>query len=71
MIISSHIDGAFNGTEDETLYKLRNGQIWQQLGYRYRYHYAWAPRVEVDANGTRGTMKVAGFRHPIPVRRIA
>jgi hypothetical protein len=71
MIIRSRIEGEFNGTENETIFNLQNGQVWQQVGYRYRYHYLYAPRVEIDASGSRGTMTVAGFREPIEVRRVA
>jgi hypothetical protein len=28
--IDSHIDGEFKGWEGETIYKLDNGEIWQQ-----------------------------------------
>lgn len=34
MKVKSKIDGEFTGTENETVYKLRNGQVWQQVGYR-------------------------------------
>lgn len=34
--IETQIDGDFSGWEGETIYKLRNGHIWQQA--RYHYH---------------------------------
>jgi len=67
MIIRSRIEGEFNGTDNETVFRLQNGPVWQQVGYRYLY----APLVEVSASGSRGTMSVAGFREPIKVRRLA
>lgn len=70
MTISSRIDGEFNGTNDEVVFKLRNGQIWQQIGYRYRYRYRYAPLVSIDARGSTGVMTVEGFDDPIKVRRI-
>lgn len=71
MVIRSRIDGDFNGTENETVFNLHNGQVWQHVGYRYRYRYLYAPRVEIDASGSRGTMTVAGFPERIKVRRVA
>ncbi|MDK4739421.1 hypothetical protein PH547_11105 [Rhizobium sp. CNPSo 3464] len=70
MIINTRIDGDFNGTEDEVLYKLMNGQIWQQIGYRYRYTYRYGPRVHIVRNGSHHLMTVEGFPEPIKVRRI-
>jgi hypothetical protein len=43
--IEAHIDGEFKGWTGETIYKLRNGQIWQQA--TYHYHYAYAPEVTI------------------------
>src|SRR3989344_2622108 len=43
--IESSIDGEFNGWEGETIYKLINGQYWQQSAYHYHYHYAYSPKV--------------------------
>lgn len=54
MEISSRIDGEFTGTNDEVIFKLQNGQIWQQVGYRYRYMYRYAPLVTIEAIGTTG-----------------
>lgn len=63
MTIRSRIDGEFNGTGDELVYKLRNGQVWQQVGYRYRYRYS--PAVTINTSGSRGVMIVDGFDDPI------
>src|SRR5690606_4924947 len=38
-IIESRIDGEFEGWEGETVFKLLNGQIWQQIDGRYKYRY--------------------------------
>ncbi len=71
MTIKSRIDGEFNGTGDQLVYKLRNGQIWQQVGYRYRYRYRYAPAVTINVSGSTATMIVEGFDDPIKVRRVA
>ncbi|GES43142.1 hypothetical protein RsS62_23940 [Rhizobium dioscoreae] len=70
MIINSRIDGDFNGTEDEVVFTLTNGQVWQQIGYKYRYRYRYSPRVQIFKNGSHHLMIVDGFPDPIKVRRV-
>jgi len=69
--IRSQIDGEFNGTDDEVVYKLMNGQVWQQIGYRYRYHYLYMPAVQIVREPSGYVMHVSGFPEPIPVRQIS
>jgi hypothetical protein len=69
--IETRIDGDFEGWEDETTYKLRNGQIWQQARYHYHYHYAYAPEVTIYSTAEGCAMKVSDDDdEPIPVRRL-
>jgi len=69
--IEAQIDGAFHGWDGETIYKLRNGQIWQQASYHYHYHYAYAPEVIIYPSGGGCFMLVKGDDdEPIPVGRI-
>jgi hypothetical protein len=39
------ISGDFHGWDGDTIYKLMDGHIIQQLEYHYHYHYAYAPHV--------------------------
>lgn len=71
MKIESRIDGEFNGTDNEVVYTLWNGQVWQQVGYSYRYHYMYAPSVTIESCGSQGVMTVDGFDQRINVRRLA
>lgn len=48
--IESNISGDFNGWDDETIYKLDDGSIWQQANYHYHYHYAYHPEVVIYKN---------------------
>jgi hypothetical protein len=43
--IETNIRGDFNGWDDETVYKMDDGSIWQQANYHYHYHYAYHPSV--------------------------
>ena len=58
--ITSNIDGDFNGWDGETLYKLLNGQYWQQSSYYYYYYYAYSPKVLVYASNGAYYMHVDG-----------
>lgn len=69
--IETQIDGDFKGWEGDTIYKLRNGEIWQQSRYHYHYHYAYAPEVTIYSTDAGCAMKVSDDDdEPIPVRRL-
>ena len=68
--ITSYIDGAFTGWAGGTIYRLRNGQIWQQTDYSYRYRYAYMPAVQIVFSRDGFQMIVEGSGAPIPVRRL-
>ncbi len=40
-VVESEIDGDFHGWDGNTIFKLVNGQIWQQTEYDYEYEYAY------------------------------
>lgn len=69
-VIESQIEGEFSGWDGETIFKLTNGQIWQQSSYAYTYHYAYRPKVLIV--GTRGAFKlqVEGVEQRISVIRM-
>lgn len=69
-VIESKIDGDFEGWEGETIVKLMNGQIWQQIRYHYEYHYAYMPDVLIYKSGVRWKMKVEGVREAVEVERL-
>lgn len=68
--ITSCIEDEFEGTDDEVVYTLDNGQKWQQVEYKYQYHYLYRPNVVIEYSGDTGIMYVSGFSDPIKVRRI-
>lgn len=70
-VIETHIDGDFEGWEGETVFKLTNGQIWRQVDYAYRYHYAFQPSVLIYQSRFGGwKMKVDGVDDAIGVERL-
>ena len=69
--IETRIDGDFNGWEGETVYKMENGQIWQQSSYHYHYHYAYRPKVFIFQSGGGYKIKVEGDGdESVSVRRL-
>ncbi len=69
-VIESQIDGDFEGWEGETIFKLTNGQIWQQSSYSYTYSYSFMPKVMIYPAGGGCTLKVDGVSDTITVRQI-
>jgi hypothetical protein len=45
--IESAITGEIKGWDGETIFKLDNGQIWQQAEYDYTYFYEYHPDVTI------------------------
>lgn len=69
-LIDSRIDGEFTVWEGETVFRLINGQIWQQATYAYTYHYAFNPRVLIYRIGGGYQMQVEGVQGQIAVRQL-
>lgn len=69
-VIETQIDGEFEGWEGETIVKLLNGQIWQQIEYHYHYHYAFMPKVLIYRSGGGYKMKVDGVEKAVSVERM-
>ena len=68
--VESLIDGEFEGWTGDTIFKLVNGQIWQQAAYSYTYHYAFQPKVIIFKDGAVFRMKVDGVSNSIVVKRL-
>ena len=69
--IESQIDGTFEGWDGETIFKLTNGQIWQQTEYHYTYHYAYRPRVTIFNSSGGCKLMVEGVSQTIRVRQLS
>jgi hypothetical protein len=60
LVYDGEIAGEFKGWTGETLYELRNGQMWQQSSYKYEYKYAYMPNALVYEVNGGFKMSVAG-----------
>jgi hypothetical protein len=68
--IESNISGDFSGWDGETVFKLDNGQIWQQENYSYHYHYAYHPSVLIVQKRGCCSLMVDGESESICVKRL-
>ena len=69
-IVESQIAGEFSGWEGETIFKLTNGQIWQQSSYAYTYSYKYRPKVLIFPFGGGFELQVEGMDQRIKVVRL-
>ena len=67
VVVESRIDGDFEGWEDEAVFKLENGQMWQQTDFRFRYTYKFRPKVVIYKSGGRYFMAVENFKDEVEV----
>lgn len=68
--VESSISGEFEGWSGETIFKLENGEIWQQAEYDYDYDYEYNPDVTIYQTIGGCRMKVEGDDETIIVKRI-
>lgn len=69
-VIESQIEGDFEGWSGDTVFKLTNGQVWQQSSYAYTYSYRYRPRVLIVSAGGTYVMQVEGVNGKINVERL-
>jgi len=67
---ASQIDGDFEGFDDEVLFKLVDGTYWIQDQFKYWYHYAFMPKVNILKKGTRFFLHIQGYNQIVPVRQL-
>jgi hypothetical protein len=69
-IFESRIAGEFDGWSGGTVFRLLNGQIWQQSSAAIARHHAEKPGVLIYRSGVGHKMKVEGVDQTISVRRV-
>jgi hypothetical protein len=70
IVVRTQINGAFYGFNQDMLFRLRNGTYWLQDEYRYWYHYAYLPEVEIIVAG-RCFLHVVGTDASVAVRQLS
>jgi hypothetical protein len=69
-VIESRIDGEFEGWEGETIFKLTNGQVWQQTDFQIKIAIKLMPKVLIYKTGSNYKMQVEGIEKSITVKRL-
>jgi len=69
-LIESRIEGDFEGWDGETIFKLDNGQIWQQVMIGFTFTYKFRPKVTIFKTHGTYKMKVDGVSGTIFVKRL-
>jgi len=69
-VIESKIEDTFEGFNEGNLYKLDNGQIWEQTDFKYTYTYKFRPAVTIYKDGSTYYMKVDGVDGKAKVKLI-
>ena len=69
-VIESRIDGDFEGYEHGRVYRLRNGQYWEQTSSDYRYRYAYAPETMLVRRTSGFEMRVDRMDRWVRVRLL-
>ncbi len=70
IIHRAQIYGAFFGFNSDALFKLTNGTYWLQAEYKYWYHYAYMPQVEIVHECGRYLIRLSGSDQVVSVRQI-
>lgn len=69
-VIESNIDGEFEGFDYERVYKLVNGQLWQQVSFDISVAMRINPDVLIYESSGVTKMRVDGERRAITVKRL-
>ena len=67
---TSRIKENFRGFKNGAIFKLTNGQIWEQTSYEYEYVYKYNPEVTIYKDGTTYYMLVDGMDTKVTVKKI-
>ena len=71
LVKTLRIDGDFEGFDDEVLFKFMDGSFWIQDQYKYWYHYAYNPTVNLLKAGGRFFLQVQGQNEIVSIRQIS
>lgn len=68
--IRGQLEGAFHGFDDGAIFRLTNGQAWQQRRYKYKYKYKYRPKVRIYQEQSRWFMEFDCMNEPIEVVHV-
>ncbi len=65
IIYDGKISGAFNGFNENALFKMANGTYWIQSKYKYWHYYEYQPKAVITEERGAYTLTVAGETAPV------
>ena len=68
--ISSRLVGSFSGYNGGAIFRLTNGQVWQQRRHKYKYKYKYRPTVRINKHQGRWLASFDCMDEPIEVVRV-
>jgi hypothetical protein len=68
--IRGQLVGAFTGYNGGAIFRLTNGQVWQQRLYKYKYKYKYRPSARIVQDQGRWFMEFDCMDEPIEVVRV-
>lgn len=69
-VVEARVTNDFDGVEDGKIYKLSNGQIWEQTGFYIHLHAAVMPKVTIWRDGPVHRMRVDGIDRAVTVQQL-
>jgi hypothetical protein len=71
IVLTAQTKRAFRGFKRDMLFNLTNGTHWLQAEYKYWYHYAYRPQVEIVRDGGGLYLRLAGRDEAVLVRQLS
>lgn len=68
--IKCRIEGEFSGYAGGTIFRLTNGQAWQQSRHLYRYRYAYRPEARIFKADGKYMIEVSGMSEAVEVVQV-
>lgn len=70
LIAQEELDEPCHGWDGETVFRLRNGEVWQQAAHRQHRFFQERPLVRIWKHGNRHLLEMQGIREVLPVNRL-
>lgn len=70
VVVECKLAGAFSGYHGGAVFRLSNGQAWQQRRHKYKYKYAYRPQVRVYRDGSHYFAEFDCMNEAIEVVRV-
>lgn len=66
----ARIDGDFEGFDGDALFHLSDGTFWIQDEYKYWYHYAYTPEIDLVRQSGGLYLRLSGRTEAVRVKQI-